>query len=60
MEGIRTQTDLSSYLSAASFASLNDEIKNIFAHMKRIFCESSFVLAPKCSSAGEAKVSHSL
>jgi hypothetical protein len=30
MEGIRTQTELSSYLSAASFASLSDEIKKYF------------------------------
>jgi hypothetical protein len=40
----QTQTELSSYLYAASFASLNDEIKNIFGYMKRRFCESSFVL----------------
>jgi hypothetical protein len=59
-EGIRTQTELSSYLCAALFASLNDEMNNIFGSMKSRFCEGSFVLSSKCSSAGEAKVSHSL
>jgi hypothetical protein len=33
-EGIQTQTELSSYLHAASFASLNDEMNNIFGYMK--------------------------
>jgi hypothetical protein len=41
-EGIRTQTELSSYLYAASFASLNDEMNNIFDYMKRRCCEGSF------------------
>jgi hypothetical protein len=59
-EGVGTQTELSSYLHAASFASLNNEIKNIFGYMKKRFCEDSFVLSPKCSSAGEVRVSHSL
>ncbi len=51
-EGIRTQNELSSYLYAASFASLND----VFGYIKKRFCEDSFVLSSKCSSAGEAKV----
>ncbi len=59
-EGIRTQTELSSYLYAASFASLHDEIKNIFGYIKKRFCEDSFVLSSKGTSAGEAKVNHSL
>jgi hypothetical protein len=59
-EGIRTQTELSSYLCAASFASLNDEINNIFGFMKRRCCEGSFFLSLKYSSAGEAKVKPSL
>jgi hypothetical protein len=54
------QTKLSSYLYAASFASLHDEIKNIFGYIKKRFCEDSFVLTSKCSSAGEAKVNPSL
>ncbi len=58
--GVRTQTELSSYLCAASFAILNDEMNNIFGYMKRRCCEGSFFLSPKCSSAGEAKVSHFL
>jgi hypothetical protein len=35
-EEIRTQTELSSYLRAASFASLNDEMNNMFSYMKSI------------------------
>jgi hypothetical protein len=60
MEGIRTQTELSSYLCAASFASLNDEMKNIFGYMKRRCCEGNFFLSLKYTSTGEAKVKHSL
>jgi hypothetical protein len=59
-EGIRTQTELSSYLHAALFASLNDKMNNIFGYMKSRYCEGSFYLSPKCSPTGEAKVSHSL
>jgi hypothetical protein len=59
-DGIRTQTKLSSYLHAASFASLNDEMNNIFGYMKSRCCEGSFYLSPKCSPTGEAKVSLSL
>jgi hypothetical protein len=59
-EGIRTQTELSSYLHAASFASLNDEMNNIVGYMKSRYCEGSFYLSPKCSPTGEAKVSLSL
>ncbi len=54
-EGIRTQTELSSCLYAASFASLNDEIKNIFGYMKKRFCEDSFVLSPKCRQQVRSK-----
>jgi hypothetical protein len=42
-EGIQTQTELSSYLHAASFASLNDEMNNIFGYMKSRCCEGSFI-----------------
>jgi hypothetical protein len=59
-EEIQTQIELSPYICAASFASLNDEMKNIFGYMKRRCCEGIFFLSPKYSSAGEAKVSHSL
>jgi hypothetical protein len=60
MEGIRTQTELSSYLHAALFASLNDEMNNIFGYMMSRCCKGSFYLSPNCSPTGEAKVSLSL
>jgi hypothetical protein len=37
------QTELSSYFCAASFASLNDEMRNIFGYMKRRCCEAIFL-----------------
>jgi hypothetical protein len=42
MEGIQTQTELSLGHCAASFASLNDEINNIFGYMKRRCCVAVF------------------
>ncbi len=41
-EGIQTQTELSPYLYAASFACRNDEMNNIFDYMKRRCCEGIF------------------
>jgi hypothetical protein len=60
-EEIRTQTELSSYIHATWFASLNDEMNNIFGYRRwSRWCEGSFYLSPKCSPTGEAKVSPSL
>jgi hypothetical protein len=57
---IPTQTELHSYLHAASSNKPNDEIENIFGYMMRRRSEDRFLLSSNCLPASKAKVSYIL